>query len=189
MATIAILGSGNVGGALGRRLELAGHTVLFGGREPGQSASAAAAASVVLVCVPAAAALDAVRAAGDLTGKIVVDCTNPLTWSNGPVWSPPAGSNAAAIAAALPGVSVLKAFNHFGAEVMAQPNGADACVAGDDASAKATVLALARDMGFTPRDAGPLRNAAVLENLAVLWIHLATQSGMGRQFYFAFKTP
>ena len=180
MATIAILGSGNVGGALGRRLELAGHTVLFGGREPGQSASAAAAASVVLVCVPAAAALDAVRAAGDLTGKIVVDCTNPLTWSNGPVWSPPAGSNAAAIAAALPGVSVLKAFNHFGA---------DACVAGDDASAKATVLALARDMGFTPRDAGPLRNAAVLENLAVLWIHLATQSGMGRQFYFAFKTP
>ena len=51
------------------------------------------------------------------------------------------------------------------------------------------MLALARDMGFTPRDAGPLRNAAVLENLAVLWIHLATQSGMGRQFYFAFKTP
>ena len=106
------------------------------------------------------------------------------------MWAPPsAGSNAAAIAAAFPQARVLKAFNHFGAEVMASPNGADACVAGDDAAAKAVVLALAKDMGFTPRDAGPLRNAAVLENLAVLWIHLATQSGMGRQFYFAFKTP
>ena len=57
------------------------------------------------------------------------------------------------------------------------------------AAAKATVMDLATRMGFRPRDAGPLRNAGTLENLAVLWIHLATQSGMGRQFYFAFKTP
>jgi predicted dinucleotide-binding enzyme len=80
MSHIAILGSGNVGGALARRLELGGHTVRFGGRDAGQSAAAVAGASAVLVCVPAAAAIDALRAAGDLAGHIVVDCTNPLTW-------------------------------------------------------------------------------------------------------------
>ena len=86
-------------------------------------------------------------------------------------------------------VAILTLLSERSADASICPSEAARRVAGDDASAKATVLALARDMGFTPRDAGPLRNAAVLENLAVLWIHLATQSGMGRQFYFAFKTP
>jgi predicted dinucleotide-binding enzyme len=39
-------------------------------------------------------------------------------------------------------------------------------------------------MGFRAHDAGPLRNAATLENLAVLWIHLATVGGAGRKFAF-----
>ena len=51
----------------------------------------------------------------------------------------------------------------------------------DDAAAKGQVIALAEAMGFKARDAGPLRNAAVLENLCVLWIQLATVGGAGRQ--------
>jgi predicted dinucleotide-binding enzyme len=189
METIGIIGSGNVGGALASRLRGAGYDVVFGGREPGSTAAAATRAQMLLVAVPSAAAIDAVSAAGDLTGKIIVDCTNPLRWENGPVWAPPAaGSSAAALAAAFPAARVVKGFNHFGVEVQGDPSThtgpADAFFASDDAEAKARVMALARAMGFEPKDAGPLRNAAVLENLAVLWIHLATVGGAGRQFAF-----
>lgn len=200
---IAILGAGNVGQALAERLLAAGASVRLGVRDPdaaraalppplsavpvGLPRAAAAGVEAIVVAVPAAAAEAAVRACGDVRG-VVVDATNPLRWDNGPVWAPPpAGSQAAALAAAFPGARVVKGFNHFGAEVQRHPRldagPADAFFAGDDAAAKALVLALAERMGFRPRDAGPLRNAALLENLAVLWIHLATTEG-GRDFGF-----
>lgn len=201
--TIAILGSGSVGSALGGRLAAAGIDVIFGARDPKAPSGelpagtqvrsipdAVAAASLVLLAVPAAAALATARAAGDLTGKILVDCTNPLSFDAlGPVWTPPVeGSGAQALAAALPGVRVVKAFNHFGAEIHGNPRvaggAADALVAGDDAAARAAVVDLANRIGFHGVDAGPLRNAGLLENLAILWIHLAVKGGLGRQFAF-----
>ncbi|MCA9708889.1 MAG: hypothetical protein KDK70_23795, partial [Myxococcales bacterium] len=98
------------------------------------------------------------------------------------------GSNSAALAAALPGARVIKAFNTFGAEFHADPSlpggGADVPIAGDDAEARQRVADLAESAGFTPIDAGPLRNAAVLENVAMLWIHLATVGGHGRSGAF-----
>jgi predicted dinucleotide-binding enzyme len=51
------------------------------------------------------------------------------------------------------------------------------------------VSAIATKAGFAPVDAGPLRNAAVLENVAMLWIHLATVGGKGRDFAFAMQRP
>jgi NADPH-dependent F420 reductase len=203
--TIAIIGTGNVGGALAVRLGRAGYAVrlgvregkdqseLLGRAEPNASvatpAEAAAAASVVMLAVPGKAAVEAATALGDLAGKVVVDCTNPVGWSGGPVWAPPAeGSNAAALAAALPGARVVKAFNTFGAELHADPSlpggPADVQIAGDDAEARRTVAAIAERAGFTPVDVGPLRNAALLESLAVLWIHLATVGGRGRNAAF-----
>jgi len=189
METIAIVGSGNVGGALGSRLTAAGYHVNFGGRAPGSVAAAAAQARFMFVAVPAAAAIEAVQSAGDVKGKIIVDCTNPLRWADGPVWAPPTeGSSAQALAKAFPNAAVVKGFNHFGAEIQGHPatatGPADAFFASDDADAKKAVMDLARAMGFSPKDAGPLRNAGVLENLAVLWIHLATVGGSGRQFAF-----
>jgi predicted dinucleotide-binding enzyme len=199
MKTAAILGAGQVGRALASRLRSAGLTARFGVRRPRSAAGAevpemlaaeaAAGADIIFVAVPANAAIDALRAAGNLDGRVVVDCTNPLSWSQGPVWTPPAaGSNTAAIAAACPAARVVKGFNHFGAEIQAQPamasGPADAFFAGDDSEARQIVMAVAARMGFTPHDAGPLRNAAVLENLAVLWIHLATVGGAGRTFAF-----
>jgi hypothetical protein len=205
MARVAVLGAGKLGSALAERLLHAGVDVRFGVRDPAAAAAeltgavagvrtvepreAAVDADIVLLAVPAVAAIEAARAAGELQGKILLDCTNPVRRENGPVWAPPAeGSVAQALAAALPGVTVIKGFNHFGADVVRSPELAtgpvDAFFAGDNQEAKASVIDLARRMGFRPHDAGPLRNAALLENLAILWIHLATIGGLGRTFGF-----
>ena len=120
--------------------------------------------------------MKAVRGAGDLGRRILVDCTNPVTWKDGPVWTPPPEvAVAGALAAAFPDLLVVKGFNHFGAEIMAQPSlrcgPADAFFAGDDKGAKRQVIELAMQMGFRAHDAGTLRNAALLENLAVTrWV-------------------
>jgi NADPH-dependent F420 reductase len=201
---IAVIGTGNVGGNLGARLSNAGFPVKFGVRDDkdtpallarsakdASAASPAAAAEwadVVFLAVPALAAADLARSLS-LAGKIVVDCTNPLTWQDGPVWAPPKeGSIAAAIAAAAPTARVVKGFNQFGAELHADPKTAagpaPVFFAGDDAAANKLVGEIATTAGFRAVDAGPLRNAAVLENVAMLWIHLATVGGHGRNFAF-----
>lgn len=203
--SIAIIGTGNVGGALGVRLAQAGYPVRFGTRgdkdlgelvsKAGASASAlpqaeaVAEADVVILAVPGNAAVEAATALGSLAGKVLVDCTNPVAWQGGPTWAPPAaGSNAAALAEALPDARVIKAWNTFGAEFHADPSlpggPADVQIAGDDDAARSTVAGLAQRAGFRPIDVGPLRNAALLENLAVLWIHLATVGGRGRNAAF-----
>jgi 8-hydroxy-5-deazaflavin:NADPH oxidoreductase len=202
MTNVTIIGTGNVGGNLGTRFAKSGIPVRFGVR-PGADttellarskgadvaaldvAEAVTWADAVFLAIPANAALELARGLGN---KLVVDCTNPLTWSDGPVWAPtPEGSMAASIAKAAPTARVVKAFNTFGAEFHADPANAQVFMAGDDASAKATVAELATRAGFRPVDAGPLRNAAVLENLAMLWIHMATVGGHGRNFTFAMQ--
>lgn len=202
---IGIIGAGRVGGSLGARLGRLGLPVRFGVRPTSDVsavlarstgdvaavdiASAVRWAEIVFLCVPAVAAVPAAREAGDLTGKILVDCTTPVAWKDGPVLAPPPeGSVAAALAAACPGARVVKGFNVFGAEIHDDPvvggQPADVYLASDDAEAKAAVGRLASFAGFAPVDAGPLRNAAVLENVAVLWIHLATVAGLGRGMAF-----
>ena len=208
MTRIAVIGAGNVGGNLGARLSNSGFEVKLGVREvddkvkavlarcaknatTGTPEEAAAFGDLVFLAVPGSVARDVAKGlAKHLEGKIVVDCNNPLTWKEGPVWAPPAeGSLAQAIAKAAPGARVLKGFNTFGAEFHGDPNhaGAPAQVffAGDDAEAKKTFIDVATKGGWRPVDAGPLRNASVLENVAVLWIHLALAAGHGRDWVLA----
>lgn len=202
---VAIIGAGNVGGGLGICLSQRGFPVKFGVK-PGSDVKAlltqckdasatapeeaAAWGEVVFFALPANVAVDVARSlAGTLRGKVVVDCNNPLTWQEGPVWAPPAeGSLAAAIAKAAPGARVVKGFNTFGAEFHKEPGRAggpaQVFLAADDKDAKKLVSDVAKHAGFDPVDAGPLRNASVLENLAMLWIHLATVGGRGRDFTF-----
>lgn len=199
MATIAILGAGNVGQALAARCRESGFEACIGARDPKPipgldvpvllPAEATQLAEFVLLAVPAEAAVEALNAAGGPAGQIVVDCTNPLLWRDGPMWAPPsAGSTSRVLAAAFPHAAIVKGFNHFGLEIMRNPRladgPADAFFASDDAEAKRRVMTVASRMGFHAIDAGPLRNAAVLENLAVLWIHLALHGGQGRHFAF-----
>jgi len=208
---VSVIGAGNVGGNLGARLSMSGVPVQFGVREGSDTknlltrcgkdatlasqAAAAAWGDVVFLAVPGSVALDVARSlAKELEGKIVVDCNNPLTWKEGPVWAPPAeGSLAAAIAKAAPGARVVKGFNTFGAEHHADPHHAgepatQVFLASDDADAKKAVAEVATKAGFRVVDAGPLRNAAVIENLAILWIHLAMVGGQGRDFVFAMQS-
>ena len=203
--SIAIIGAGSVGANLGIRLAETGSEVVFGvrgdkdlsevlaqcdGRASQTSvASAVSGAEVVFLAVPAEAAVDAL-AGTDLDGKIVVDCNNPLAWADGPTWAPPPeGSVTAQLAAAYPRARCVKGFNTFGAEFHRDPSLGDAPIdvhlAADDADAKARVAMISEAGGFAVIDAGPLRNAALLENLAVLWIHLAISEGRGR--FIGFK--
>ena len=55
-------------------------------------------------------------------------------------------------------------------------------MAGDNEDAKKTLASFVQGLGFNPINAGPLRSAAVLENLCVYWIQLAVKSGYGRNF-------
>ena len=96
---IAIIGGGKIGSHLGARFRAAGLDVRFGVRNPdkpearaiGATAVPAAVtgATVVVLAVPAEAAVEAARGLGPLAGAILVDCTNPIRWDHGPVWNPP----------------------------------------------------------------------------------------------------
>lgn len=193
-----IVGAGRVGSALALRLRSVQVDVVVGLR-PGDTlaeelaergvrgAPVDALPELVFLAVPAPAAAEAVAPLA--AGTLLVDCTNPVRWDAGPVVDAPSeGSVAAALAAERPELRVVKGFNTFGAEWHADPvsQGGAAAVplASDDAEAKAQVMALAARAGFTPLDAGPLRNAALLEHTAVLWIHLATAGGLGRDHAF-----
>lgn len=200
---IGIIGAGNIGGNLGRAWARKEHQIRFGVRDPGKigdllrecggraqaadPASAAAFGDVVALTVPWSAALETVSHLGSLSGKVVVDCTNPIVWQDGPVHAHER-SGAQAIAERCPGARVVKAFNCVGAEHLLDPRhgnqSADMFIAGDDAEAKRTVSSLAQDLGFDVIDAGPLRNARLLEHLAALWIHLAMVGGHGRDIAF-----
>lgn len=203
---VAILGgTGNVGAALAENLVKHGVEVRLVARDTGKAEAlaqklgpkakvasgkdAASWAELVILSVPTPSAEDAIEQAGGLVGKVVVDCTNPLTWNDGPVHAPPPeGSKTAQLAKRFPQVRFVKAFNAFGAEFHADPNvkgtPIDLYMAGDDAAAKETLAGLAKQIGYEPVDCGPLRNAAHLESLAILWIHLALRAGQGRNIAF-----
>jgi 8-hydroxy-5-deazaflavin:NADPH oxidoreductase len=188
---IAILGAGNVGQALGSGWAKSGHNVVFGVRSPSKAGvpnatyvrDAAQAADVVLLAVPWEAVPDALRSAGDLTGKLILDATNPLLPDLSGLAVEPGTSGGEKVAALAGGIPVVKIFNTTGAPNMANPDykgqRATMFYCGDDANAKSIAAGLATDVGFDPVDAGPLQQARLLEPLALLWISLALKQGLG----------
>ena len=191
----AIIGAGNVGNALASGWSAAGHQITFGVRDPQAApggatraayasvAAAAQSAEILVLSVPWQAVPDALASAGDLTGKILIDCTNPL--QIGPNGLELAigltTSGAERVAELAPGASVFKTLNQTGfanmehAHEFALP--AVMYVAGDDETRKPLVMALVADLGFQAIDAGPLRIARLLEPMAMLWIHMALNRG------------
>ena len=127
------------------------------------------------------------QAAGALQGKILLDATNPI----GPGFKLALGHNTSGgemIAAWAKGAHVYKVFNTTGYNIMANPlvDGRKAMmlVAGDNDEHKGRVLQLVREVGFEAFDFGKLENARLLEPLALVWIRLAYQHGLGRDFAF-----
>jgi len=204
---IAIIGAGSVGTALGKAWSRSGHEIVFGVRRPNSAdvkaaaegvsaravavAEAAADAEVVVLATPWEATRSAIVAAGGLAGKIVIDCTNPLAYRDGELGLAVGfdGSGGEQVAEWAAGAHVFKALNQVSYLAMEDakfPDGFPAMfVAGDDEERKPVVLKLMTDLGFEAVDAGALKIARLLEPYAMLWIHLAYNRGLGRDFAFS----
>ncbi len=203
---IAVIGTGSVGGTLGRRWAQKGHDVTFCSRTPesdkvrallnssGPRARSArlregvADCDIVVVATPWSATLETIDSAGRLDDKIIVDCTNALKPDLSAPSLPADTSAAEQIAAHAGGARVVKAFNTIPYTTMDDPNfgehRADLFLCGDDEAAKSAVAQLAEDLGLDVLDTGPLHMAKHLEYLASLWIYMAFKGGWGRSFTF-----
>jgi predicted dinucleotide-binding enzyme len=202
---IAIIGAGNVGSAIARGLQGKGHDLRLGVRDPAGSASLAKAlganvatpkdaaqwAEVVVLALPWAVAEAAVAALGDLTGKIVIDCMNPIgrTAAGMGLVLGHDTSGGEVVQHWLPGARVVKTLNQVGAEVMADTSGfihpPVMFMAAEDAAAKAQVAILLADLGFDALDAGGIAMARLLEPMAMVWINQAIFRGKERNWAFA----
>ncbi len=203
---IAVLGTGFVGATLGRRWVEKGHEVTFGSRDPSSekaqelaksiaeqaqvkdNASAAEAGDVVVASIPWTAAEETIKSLGNLDGKVIVDCINPINASFDGLDLGFATSASEKVSEWAPGAHVVKAFNTVSVATMQDPSydglAATMFYCGDDAEAKSVVHQLAADLGLDPVDAGPLVNARQLEPFAMLYIHLACKEGWGSNCAF-----
>ncbi len=204
--TIAIIGTGNVAGALGPEFAAQGHTIVYGSRDPsrqevkdllartGHGATAKAdreavmGADIVVLAVPGRVAEEVAKGLPNLAGKIILDPTNRLERNADGYadYDLPKGSNAELIQAAQPGAHVVKAFNTLNVRQMVNPETSGGpitiAIAGDDAAAKAKITALIKGMGLEPMDFGPLRFARVLEEMLVVWAN-ARSHGTPYNYY------
>ncbi len=197
---IAIIGSGNVGGALAQQWVKAGHTVLIGAKFPlsnkniqlatkiGEDrftsvANAVGQCEVVLIATPPTAIFDIMAEMGDVSSKIIIDATNavrqkPLPYDT--VYHALADKTQA---------QVVKCFNSTGFENMLNPTyqgeKIDMFMAGEYEAAKQIAQQLALDAGFgTCWDFGKADKVSLLEQFALSWINLAIMQGHGRDIAF-----
>jgi len=177
--TIAVIGTGNVGMALGTEFAQQGHTIVYGSRSPlglkaldlakktdgnastASPANAAARAQIVVLAVPGMVVEEVIQGLGDLSGKIVIDVTNPLVMDEPLHFSYGVqSSNGVIVQAAAPDALVVKAFNTISWQSMIDPESSDGPVSvpivGNDSVAKEKVASMAKAMGLKPIDLGPI---------------------------------
>ncbi len=201
---IVIIGAGNVGATLGAKWVAAGHTVVFGVRDPAGAKAQAAlattggaarveaialalrAAEVVVLALPGAAVADFVRDYGDaLAGKLVIDTTNRF--------GQPAMNALELLQTAAPAAMLGRAFNSLGWENFAEPWLGDVqadmlyCAPAGEPSTR--VAQLISDVGLNPVRAGGLEQAPLIDNLGALWGALAYGQGYGRRVAFKVLLP
>lgn len=198
---IAVLGAGNVGGGLGRIWLSKGHKVIFGVPDPQKSKreigagaefatnqDAVAKSDIVVLSVPWAAAHEAIRSSGAMDNKVVIDCTNPLAPDLKGLVIGTTVSAAEMVASWAPSSRVVKAFNTIGAanygNAQFGSQRADGFYCGDHQDAKNVAKQLVEEIGLEPVDVGPLKNARLLEPLAMLWIDLAVNQRQGSNHAF-----
>ncbi|HET9521318.1 MAG TPA: NAD(P)-binding domain-containing protein [Candidatus Limnocylindrales bacterium] len=193
---VAVIGTGNVGRALGASFSRAGHDVTYAARdaaktrevadELGASAAVTAAdavdtADVVVLAVPYAALGSLAGEIRDgVAGKVVIDVTNPIKADySGPALA--TGSGAEQVATLLPDARVAKAFNTLFASIQADPETLDTPLDGlyatDDDATRATLAELISSIGLRPVHVGALSAARELEALAWLNIRLQMVTG------------
>ncbi|MSO98953.1 MAG: hypothetical protein EXR11_12170 [Rhodospirillaceae bacterium] len=191
---IAIIGTGNVGSNLGKVWAAIGHTVVYGSRNPESDkvkelvketsngatavsqAEAAKGIEIVLLAAPSQAALEVVAALGDVSGKILIDAMNVMSFKDGKLVEPddPLGL-AARIQAAAPNAYVVKAFNATNALVMSGPQkitGGPVTIpiAGGSPEARTRVSALTTAIGFDVLDMGGTEALKLVEHLGRIYV-------------------
>jgi 8-hydroxy-5-deazaflavin:NADPH oxidoreductase len=199
---IGVLGTGEVGQAIGSKLCALGHEVRMGGREAGNPkatawvkaagdrasqgtfADAARSGELLFNCTAGAGSLDALAAAGadHLRGKILIDISNPLDFSKGMpprLFLPSDDSLGERIQRAFPETKVVKTLNTVTNQVMVDPARVgggehDIFVCGNDAGAKARVTEILRGwFGWTNViDLGDITTARGTESYLMLWVRL-----------------
>jgi len=184
---IAAIGTGNIGGTLGRRWAAAGHDVVYGARSEGGTgpggapvtsvAAAIEGADVVLLAIPGPAVADVIGTHGPaLAGKVVIDAANRIGEKE--------VNSHTAIAADAPGAHYARAFNTLGWENFADPPaGADLMFAADSA-ARSAAEELIRAVGLEPVFVGEAKAAGIVDGLLPLWFALVQQSGGNRRIAF-----
>jgi hypothetical protein len=139
---------------------------------------------MLFTAVPWHTVPETLRDAGPLKGKVVVDCTNPLTSDMGLAVGCTA-SAAEETAKLFPEAIVVKGFNTiFAAHYLSGDLGSgeqrlNMFFRGDDVAAKKKVGGIIESLGLIPVDAGPLSSARYIEPLGVFMVRLAFVQGMG----------
>ena len=197
---ITVVGTGNMGSAFAKQLSAAGHIVRITGRDISKASTLAAQfenvsaypaaealcdSDVVVVATAYEDAVKALQSLGDLSGKVLIDITNPLSADYMSLTIGHVTSASEEIARAVPQAHVVKAFNTLFAQVLADGptftnnQTGSVFVASDSERAKQTAIALARSLGWNTVDAGALVNARYLEPLAGFNIYLGYGAGLG----------
>jgi len=188
--TIAVIGTGRMGGAFGKLFSGAGYKVIYGSRNPADekvlslvkgtpngaamsAKDAAAKAGIVVLATPWNATEATIKGMGDLTGKLILDPTNAISFGkDGGMAVETSGGELVRDWAK--GAAVVKAFNTVGYFVIADPKALDGKVsvflAGDDDAAKDKVFAMVNALGFEATDVGGMKAARVLEGMSTLYM-------------------
>ena len=206
-ATIAVIGTGDMGDSLGPQFAKLGYQVIYGSRNPdsekakslarltGNNArvvsqkEAATASEIVVLALPWLA-MESVVNSLDLDGKIVIDMS--VAWQQGEDGYPEnmlESSVAELIQEWKPKAKVVKTFATAGSNLIDDPSAAGGIVtmpvASDHRDAKELVAKLVADMGFDPVDFGPLRMAHILEDMQIMWLLPVIQlQPTGWEIYF-----
>ncbi|MDJ0592034.1 MAG: NADPH-dependent F420 reductase [Pleurocapsa sp. MO_226.B13] len=190
---IGIIGSGNIGGNLGKHWAKVGHEVMFSSRHPeelklmaekvgakvGTTEEAAAFGEVVLLAIPFGKVPDVAQQIGSLDNKILIDAGNPYPSRDGDVAQKVIDDESQTatgyVASQFPGAKTVKAFNSIFYQVFAEQafqEGDDRIavqICSDDEQAKKTVKKLIADIGFAPQDLGDLSQGVLFEPDAPLY--------------------
>jgi predicted dinucleotide-binding enzyme len=200
---IAVLGTGNIGGTLGKKWGKAGHEIMFGSRDShhprvqellqvighqaaaGTPAEAIAFGEVVLIAVPGNS-VDELAAAqsASLDGKILLDATNRFGSAT--------ISSVAVLSQYAPRARVFRAFNSLGWEIFANPmfgeTQADLFYCGPEGDARQVVESLIREVGLRPVRVGGLDRVQAVDAIGSLWVALVFGEGMPRHLAFKMLT-
>jgi len=190
--TVAVIGTGNVGMALGTEFAALEHAVIYGSRSPESEktralvdktpnataalpAEAAAQADVIVLAVPGMATESVVSGLGDLSGKIIIDPTNPLIVKGDPPTFTYGTDRSLGeiVQEAHPDAFVVKAFNTINWRLMIDPPTPPPVIplAGDNAEAKRQVAEWVRAMGLDSVDVGGIYHARATEYLILMLLN------------------